>query len=87
MIIRNLILGVNSITVSYLTYCYNLLQNARDIITKCDSYFITKYGSYRKMRHLLQIATAQYNTLKYYQINTSSYLYYVIDLRYFGSSY
>ena len=87
MIIRNLILGVSSITVSYLTYYYNLSQNARDIITKCDSYFITKCGSYRKMRHLLQIATVQYNTLKYYQVNTSSYLYYVIDLRYFGSSY
>ena len=38
----NLILGVNSVTVSYLMHYDSLLQNATDIITKCDSYFITK---------------------------------------------
>ena len=38
---RNLIFGVNSITVSYLIRD-SLLQNVTDIITKCDSYFITK---------------------------------------------
>ena len=44
MSIGNLILVVNSVTVSYLI-CYNsLLQNATDVITKCDSYFTTKYG-------------------------------------------
>ena len=42
MIIRNLILGVNSVTVSYLIHYDSLLQNAIDIITKCDRYFITK---------------------------------------------
>ena len=42
MSIRNLILGVNSVIVSYLIDYDTLLQNAIDIITKCDSYFITK---------------------------------------------
>ena len=42
MSIGNLILGVNSVTVSYLTHYDSLLQNATDIITKCDGYFITK---------------------------------------------
>ena len=49
MSIKNLILVFNSVTVSYFI-CYNsLLQNATDVITKCDSYFITKYD-----RSLLQ---------------------------------
>ena len=47
----NLILGVNSVTVSYLMHYDSLLQNATDIITKCDSYFITKCN-----RSLLQNA-------------------------------
>ena len=42
MNIRNLILGVNSVTVSSLIRYDSLLQNATDIITKRDSYFITK---------------------------------------------
>ena len=42
MSIRSLILGVNSVTVSYLIRYDSLLQNAIDIITKCDSYFDTK---------------------------------------------
>ena len=42
MSIRNLIFGVNSVTVSYLIRYDSLLQNATDVITKCDSYFITK---------------------------------------------
>ena len=42
MSIRNLILGVNSIAVSYLIHYDSLLQNATDIITKYDSKFITK---------------------------------------------
>ena len=63
----NLILGVNSVTVSYLMHYDSLLQNATDIITKCDSYFITKcnrsllqnasvflWQFYYKMRQLLQ---------------------------------
>ena len=48
----NLILVVNSVTVSYLIHYGSLLQNATDIITKCDSYFITKCG-----RCLLQDAS------------------------------
>ena len=42
MNIRNLIFRVNSVTVLYLIRYDSLLQNATDIITKCDSYFITK---------------------------------------------
>ena len=49
---RNLILDVNSVTVSYLIHYDSLLQNAIDIITKCDSYFITKCD-----RSLLQNAS------------------------------
>ena len=52
MSIGNLILGVNSVTVSYLIHYDSLLQNATDIITKCDSYFITKCD-----RSLLQKAS------------------------------
>ena len=33
---------VDSVTVSYLIRYDSLFQNATDIITKCDSYFITK---------------------------------------------
>ena len=39
--IGNLILGVNSVTVSYLIHYDSLLQNTTNI-RKCDSYFITK---------------------------------------------
>ena len=49
MSIRNLIFGVNSVTVSDLIRYHSLLQNATDVITKCDSYFITKHD-----RSLLQ---------------------------------
>ena len=42
MSIGNVILGVNSVTVSYLIRYDSLLQNATDIIAKCDSYFIIK---------------------------------------------
>ena len=42
MNIGDLILVVNSVTVSCLIYYDSLLQNTTDIITKCDSYFITK---------------------------------------------
>ena len=52
MSIRNLIFGVNSVTVSYLIRYDSLLQNATDIITKCDSYFIIKCD-----RSLLQNAS------------------------------
>ena len=42
MRIRNLMLGLNSVTVSVLIRCNTLSQNATDILTKCDSYFVTK---------------------------------------------
>ena len=42
MNIENLILVVNSVTVSFLIHYDSLLQNATDIITKCNRYFITK---------------------------------------------
>ena len=53
MSIRNLIFSVNSVTVSDLICYDSLLQNATDVITKCDSYFITK-----RDRSLLQNASA-----------------------------
>ena len=58
--IGNLILCVNSGTVSYLILYVSILQNTIDIIAKCNSYFITKCDSYYKMRLLLQIATVRF---------------------------
>ena len=52
MSIGNLILDVNSGTVSYLILYDSLLQNATDINTKCNSYFITKCN-----RSLLETAS------------------------------
>ena len=46
------IVGVDSVTLSYLAYYGSLSQNATDIITKCDGLFITKCN-----RNLLQNAT------------------------------
>ena len=60
MSIGNLILGVNSVAVSYLVRYDSLLQNATGIITKYDRYFITKcYRSLLKNASglLLQNAT------------------------------
>ena len=58
MSIENLILGVSSVVVSYLIRYDSLLQNATDIITKCDSKFITKCDNFiKKMRQLLQNST------------------------------
>ena len=47
-----IIFGVNSVTVSGLIRYDSLLQNATNVIAKCDSYFITKHD-----RSLLQNAT------------------------------
>ena len=52
MSIRNLIFGVNSVKVLYLICYDSLLQNPADVITKYDSYFITK-----RDRSLLQNAS------------------------------
>ena len=46
MNIGKLILGVNSVTVSYLIRYDSLLQNATDIITKCDRFVITNCDSF-----------------------------------------
>ena len=35
-------LGFNSVTFSYLIHYDSFLRNATDIMTKCNSYFITK---------------------------------------------
>ena len=67
MSIRNLILGVNSITVSYLICYASLLQNATDVITKCDSFFITKRDRSLLQNgsgFLLQNATEVYNKMR-----------------------
>ena len=50
--IGKMILGVTSVAVSYLILYDSLLQNATDIIAKCDSYFIAKCD-----RSLLQNGT------------------------------
>ena len=52
MSIRNLIFCVNSVTASYLICYDSLLQNETDIITICNSCFITKCN-----RSLLQNAS------------------------------
>ena len=52
MSIRNLIFGVKSVTVSDLIPYDSLLQNATDVITKCDRCY------YKKRQMLLQKATA-----------------------------
>ena len=52
MSIRNLFFGVNSVTVSDLIRYDSLLQQSADVITKWDSYFITK-----RDRSLLQNAS------------------------------
>ena len=52
MSINNVILGLNSVMVSYLIHYDSLLQNATDIITKCNSYGIKKCD-----RSLLQNAS------------------------------
>ena len=56
-------------TVLYLVHHETLLQNATDIIIKCDSYFITNYEFYHKMRQsfLLQNATFFYKIRKLLQ--------------------
>ena len=52
MRIGNVILGVNSVTISYLSHYDTSLQNAANIMTKCDSYFIVNSD-----RSLLQNAS------------------------------
>ena len=61
--IGNLILGFNSVTVSYLIHCGILLQNTT-VITGCDC-FISKGNSYYKIQQLLQIETVQKSILSY----------------------
>ena len=65
MSIGNLILGVNSVTVSYLIRYESLLQNATDIFTNATAnllqnmskvYYKMRQVFYYKMRQLLQIA-------------------------------
>ena len=76
MSINNLILGVNSVTVSYLIQYDSLLQNSTDIVTKCNSYFITK--CYRSLLEnasgfLLQNATVLTKCDVYYKFRQYNY--------------
>ena len=64
MSIGNLVLGVNSVTVLCLIHYDSLLQNVTKVYYKMRQVFITKCGSYYKMRQFyykmrqfLQIAT------------------------------
>ena len=52
MSIGNLYLSDNSVMVSCFIHYDSLLQNATDVIKKCDSYFVTKWD-----RSLLQNAS------------------------------
>ena len=52
MSIGNLILGVSSVTVSYLIHYDSLLQNTTDIVTKCDRSLLQNVSGF-----LLQNAT------------------------------
>ena len=73
MSVRNLILCVHSVAVPYLIHCDSLLKNAIDIVTKCDSYFITKCDrslSQNVSGFLLQIATVYYKMRQILQIVT-----------------
>ena len=65
MSIRNLILGVNSVTVAYLIHYDSLLQNATDFTTNCDSNLLQNASGFLlqsaivllQMRQLLKIVT------------------------------
>ena len=59
MSIGNLILGVNSVTVSYLIHYDSLLQNATAILLQnaTEVYYKMHRVFYYKMQQLLQIAT------------------------------
>ena len=59
MSIRNLIFGVNSVTVSYLIRYDSLLQNATAILLQnaTEVYYKMRQVFYYKMRQLLQNAT------------------------------
>ena len=88
--IGNLILGVSRVTVSYLIHYDSLLQNATDIITKCDRslsqnetgfLLATKCDSfyklrryYYKMRQLLEIAIVQYASLILVSLKINSFM-------------
>ena len=50
MSIRNLILGINSVTASYLIHCDSLLQNATVILLKNATYYKMCQAFYYKMR-------------------------------------
>ena len=59
MSIRNLIFGINSVTVSYLIRFDSLLQNATATLLQnaTEVYYKMRQVFYYKMRRLLQIAT------------------------------
>ena len=60
--IRNLIFGVNSVVVSDSIRYEILLQNAIDVITKWDSYFITK-GDRSLLENVLEFLFQNSTTL------------------------
>ena len=84
MSIRNLILVVNSVTVSYLIHYDILLQNAINIITKCDrnllqnasgflsknASFSTKCDGYYKLRQFITNCDSCYKMRRLLHIAT-----------------
>ena len=90
MNIKNLTLGVNSITISYFIRYENLLQNVTVNITKYDSYFITKCNRsllqntsgflLQNATVLLQNETLQIATVHYYNYFISSFKFMALHL-------
>ena len=74
MSIGNLLLGVNSVAVSYLIHYDSLLQNATDIMTKCGSnllqnatevYYKMCQVFYYKMRQFILKCDVYYKLQQY----------------------
>ena len=60
MLLEGIILGVLKVAaVSYLVHCNTLLVNATDLITKCNSYFITKCDVIKNPTTLLATVTTK----------------------------
>ena len=68
--IRNLIFGVNSVTVSYLIRYDSLLENATDVVTKCDRSLLQRASDF-----LLQNAAVITKCDVYYKLRQYTSLY------------
>ena len=78
------VMGVISVTVSYLIHYDSLLQYATDILAKCDSYFITKCN-----RSLLQNASGFYYKMRqfYYKMRQHTLHFKILQNWHFQQNY